>query len=69
MFEIFSFFFVYIAERPKMLPQKMYICQEIIVQSQELSTSCMHWYVKIKGVNGFLVNLLHQHDFKSKEVI
>lgn len=47
----------------------MYICQEIIVQSQELSTSCMHWYVKIKGVNGFLVNLLHQHDFKSKEVI
>lgn len=47
----------------------MYICQEIIVQSQDLSTSCMHWYVKIKGINGILVNLLRQHDFKSKEVI
>lgn len=71
MFEIFFFFFVYIAERPKMLPKKMYICQEIIVQSQDLSTSssCMHWYVKIKGINGILVNLLRQHDFKSKEVI
>lgn len=47
----------------------MYIYQEIIVQSQDLSTSCMHWYVKIKGIKGILVNLLRQHDFKSKEVI
>lgn len=56
--DLFFFIFVYIAERPKMLPKKMYICQEIIVQSQDLSTSCMHWYVKIKGINGILVKFV-----------
>lgn len=67
MFEIFSFLST-LRKDPKCY-QKMYICQEIIVQSQDLSTSCMHWYIKIKGINGILVNLLRQHDFKSKEVI